>query len=73
LIGRLAGHLAMGAGLGTMLALALVVSNAGGLFGMIINGGAPATMLGVLVGVLAAMFGVGAALTGMIFIEMERH
>ena len=63
----------MGACLGTMLALILVVSNAGDLFGMIVNGGAPATMLGVFVGVLAAMFGVGAALTGMIFIEMERH
>jgi hypothetical protein len=63
----------MGAILGMTLALTLVICNTGNLFGMVASGVAPASTLAVFVGALTAMFGVGAALTGMIFIELERQ
>lgn len=63
----------MGASLGAILALTLVVSNAGSLFDTIINSAAPATTLAVFFCSIVAMLGIGSTLTGLIFEAVERH
>ncbi len=71
--GELAVHLAMGVGLGTMLALLLITMNAADIFGMIRNTSDPVTTLGLFIGGLASSFGIGATLTGLIFTQMEKQ
>ena len=73
LVGALSGHLGMGAGLGTILALSLLVGNVSNIFTMIRNSPDVAQLLLVFVGGFAATFGIGATLTGLIFIEMDRR
>jgi tetrahydromethanopterin S-methyltransferase subunit D len=69
---EIAGHVATGACLGTFLALTLIVSNTARVFDMIAGAPAPAMSAAVFVGVFAAVFAVGATLTGLLFSLMER-
>lgn len=61
----------MGALLGAFLALSLLVTEAG-LFDLIANSAAPRLTVMILVGTFAAVFAVGATLTGWIFLAIER-
>lgn len=69
--GELAGHAAIGAGLGVFLSLTLIVSNTGRVFEIIVNSAHPKIMTLMLVGILSSVLTVGATLTGMIFSAME--
>jgi len=72
-VGALTGHLGMGAGLGTILALSLLVGNVSNIFTTIRNSPDAGQLLLVFVGGFAATFGIGATLTGLIFMEMDRR
>ena len=73
LVTALAGHLGMGTSLGVIFGFALVRFNAANLGEIIQNAADPGGTLAIFVGSLALYFGVGAALTGLIFTEMERR
>jgi hypothetical protein len=66
----LAGHFAMGAVLGAALALLLIGTGAG-VFATIAHGAATGSTSAVLVGAFAAIFAVGATLTGWMFLAIE--
>jgi len=68
---RLLPHLAMGLGLGSFCALALIVMDAAHVLASLSNVNTP--RLAVLVFVLAtsSLFSVGTTLTGLLFITME--
>ena len=68
---KLAGHLAMGASLGTGLALALIMMDTGRVFQMIVSSAQPRTTALVLIGVLGSICAVGATITGLIFMLAE--
>jgi hypothetical protein len=68
---RLAGHLAMGASLGTGLALALILVDRGRLLEMIASSAPPAVTTLVFVGVLGSVCAVGATITGLFFMLAE--
>jgi hypothetical protein len=68
---KLAGHLAMGASLGTGLALALIMMDTGRIFQMIVSSAQPRITTLVFVGVLGSICAVGAAITGLIFMLAE--
>jgi hypothetical protein len=64
---QLAGNLAMGASLGTGLALALIVMDTGRIYEMIASSAQPQLTILVFVGVLGSICAVGATITGLIF------
>ena len=66
-------HLAMGMGLGTVLALTLIVSDARNIFDMIVQSSVPMLTLSVFVGMCGAIIGVGSVLTGLIFTLMDER
>jgi hypothetical protein len=68
---RLAGHLAMGASLGTGLALALLTMDTNHVFETIVSSGYPQMTTFVFVGVLGSICAVGATITGLIFMLAE--
>jgi hypothetical protein len=68
---RLAGHLAMGASLGTGLALALILVDSGRLLEMIASNAPPGVTTLVFVGLLGSVCAVGATITGLIFMLAE--
>jgi hypothetical protein len=68
---KLAGHLAMGASLGTGLALALIMMDTGRIFEMIVSSVQPGITTLVFVGVLGSICAVGATITGLIFMLAE--
>jgi hypothetical protein len=68
---RLAGHLAMGASLGTGLALALLTIDTNHIFEMIVSNRYPQITTFVFVGVLGSICAVGATITGLIFMLDE--
>jgi hypothetical protein len=68
---RLAGHLAMGASLGTGLALALILVDRGRLLEMIASSAPPGVTTLVFVGLLGSVCAVGATITGLIFMLAE--
>ena len=68
---KLAGHLAMGASLGTGLALALILMDTGRIFEMIVSSAQPRVTTLVFVGVLGSICAVGATITGLIFMLAE--
>jgi hypothetical protein len=68
---KLAGHLAMGASLGTGLALTLIAMDTGRIFQMIASSANPQVMTFVSVGVLGSICAVGATITGLIFMLAE--
>ena len=68
---KLAGHLAMGALLGTGLALAVIMMDTGRIFEMIVGSAQPRLTALVFVGVLGSICAVGATITGLIFMLAE--
>jgi hypothetical protein len=68
---RLAGHLAMGASLGTGLALALLTIDTNHIFEMIVSNRYPQITTFVFVGALGSICAVGATITGLIFMLDE--
>lgn len=68
---RLAGQFAMGACLGTFLAMALIVGNVQRVFDKVVNSATPSVAMAVLVVTFASMFAIGATLTGLLFIMTE--
>jgi hypothetical protein len=68
---RVAVHFAMGALLGTLGSLFLVVTDAGGVHHLLSAGAAPPTPVAVFVGMCACTVAIGASLTGVIFSAME--
>ena len=62
----------MGAGLGAVLALSVFAAVVPSIAQMISHAAAPGQTMMILVGSFAAMFAVGATLTGWIFLAMER-
>jgi hypothetical protein len=63
LLRQLAGNFGMGAALGTLFAISLLMSNAHGIYSVIAGSEAPMIMNTIFVVGLAAHFGFGAALT----------
>ncbi len=61
-----AGHFAMGASLGTVGALVMMISNAGPIQAMLASGGSSGLPVVVFVGVSAVAVAVGATLTGIV-------
>ena len=68
---KLAGHLAMGACLGTGLALALIMMDTGRILEMVVSSAQPRITTLVFVGVLGSICAVGATITGLIFMLEE--
>jgi hypothetical protein len=68
---ELLGHSIMSAALGLMLALLLLFSNGHCILDMIVNSAAPELTMAVLIAVFTVLFGVGATLTGLLFILVE--
>lgn len=66
---RLLSHAAMGVAMGLAFALFLIFANPSGIAKLVEHGGTHA--LTVLVGTLALTFGIGATLTGVLFVTME--
>jgi hypothetical protein len=71
LLRQLAGHLAMGASLGALVALWLLQTNFQHIFDVIAGSEMPIVMNAVFVVGLAAHFAFGAALTAFLFIVSE--
>jgi hypothetical protein len=71
LLRALAGHLAMGGGLGAFLAVSLMIGDGRPIAAMILNSAAPGLTTLVFVGIFASVFAVGAAITGLLFVSME--
>lgn len=67
----ISGHLAMGAGLGTFLALTLLVADSRSIFSMIVDSAVPELTILAFLGIFAGTFAVGATLTGLLFVWME--
>ena len=68
---KLAGHLAMGATLGTALAFALILTDTDRIFEMTVSSAQPRVTTFVFVGVLGSICAVGATITGLIFMLAE--
>jgi len=63
----------MGIGLGTILALSLLTLDTSNTSIMIRNAPNATELLVVFIGTFASTFGIGATLTGLIFMEMDRR
>jgi hypothetical protein len=72
-LGEAAGNFALGAGLGVLVAITLIVTDGKRVLDLIESASAPKTTTAILIGVFAAVFGVGATLTGLIFSAMDRE
>lgn len=70
---KLASHLVMGMGLGVALVFVIFIRDSRQIVEMIFNSASPRATMLVFVGSFMAMFGVGAALTGFIFLHAEEH
>ena len=66
---KLVGHAAMGVALGLAFALALILVDPSGIATLVGHGGSQGTT--VFVGTLVLTFGIGASLTGVVFIMTE--
>jgi hypothetical protein len=73
LVGKLAGHLAIGTCLGVIFALSLVVTNIASISEMVRSTSQPVQSLLVLVIGFGSFFGVGATITGFLLEEIDRH
>ena len=65
-------HFAMGSSIGPVFAAALFALNAREIFDVVLNSSAPITTLVILVLGFSSYFGFGAAITGFVFIVMDR-
>lgn len=70
---KLAGHWAMGASLGTGLAVSLIIMNARHIFEMIVSSSHPRITMIVFVGALGSVCAIGATITGFIFVLTENE
>jgi hypothetical protein len=68
---KLLGQAAMGMAMGLALALLLILFNPAGVATLVDHGGTQA--ITVFVGTLVLTFGIGAAMTGAVFVIMEDH
>ena len=68
----LIGHFGMGAIMGMLLSLSLVVGNYAHILDMIENSSTPSSMLLLVVGFFSSTFALGATLTGFLFTAAER-
>ncbi len=68
---KLVGHAAMGVAMGLAFALILILVDPSGIATLIDHGGSQGTA--VFVGTLVLTFGIGATLTGVVFIMMENN
>jgi hypothetical protein len=68
---KLVGHAAMGVAMGLAFALILILVDPSGIATLIDHGGSQGTA--VFVGTLVLTFGIGATLTGAVFIMMENN
>ena len=68
---KLGSHAAMGVAMGLAFALVLMLADPSGIATLIAHGGKPA--VAVFVGTLVLTFGIGATLTGLVFIVTEDH
>jgi hypothetical protein len=64
-------HLTMGAGLGVLLALLLLICDTRNVFGSIVNSGSPKLTLAIFFGTLTSLIAAGSTITGWIFNMME--
>jgi hypothetical protein len=72
-LAELLSHSAMGAALGLILVLLMVSSGGHHVFDMVVNSAAPELTMAALVAVFTLLFGVGATLTGLLFIITDAH
>jgi hypothetical protein len=68
-----AGHLAIGVGLGAVLALVLLLGNDPPILRLLANDSSPAAALALYVGVFVMTFGVGSTLTGLMLDETDKQ
>jgi hypothetical protein len=68
---KLGSHAAMGVAMGLAFALVLMLADPSGIATLIAHGGTQA--VAVFVGTLVLTFGIGATLTGLVFIVTEDH
>ena len=68
---KLGSHAAMGVAMGLAFALVLMLADPSGIATLIAHGGTRA--VAVFVGTLVLTFGIGATLTGLVFIVTEDH
>ncbi len=69
----LAGHTAMGIAMGLAFAFVLTLIDTIGVMALINHSADPKTTMLVFVGSLTLAFGIGATLTGLVFMMMEEH
>jgi hypothetical protein len=69
----LAGHTAMGIAMGLAFAFVLTLIDTIGVMALINHSADPKTTMLVFVGSFTLAFGVGATLTGLVFMMMEEH
>jgi hypothetical protein len=69
----IAGHLAIGAGLGAALALALLLETDPPIFRLVFAGSSPALALVLYIGVFVITFGLGSTLTGLLLDETDEQ
>ena len=69
--GELAGHAAIGAGLGVFLSLTLIIGDTAHISGMIVNSSNPEMTILMFIGIFSSVLAVGATLTGLIFSKFD--
>jgi hypothetical protein len=73
IIRELAGHAAIGAGLGLAFSFAMLLDDAFGLGTLISHGADARTITAIFVGIFTLALAVGATLTGFVFTMMEKR
>jgi hypothetical protein len=68
---ELLGHSVLGGALGVILVLVMLFSNGHHALDMVVNSAAPELTMTVLVLIFVLLFGVGATLTGLLFILVD--
>jgi hypothetical protein len=68
---KLAGHAAMGVAMGLAFALVLALADPSGIMTLINHSATPGITFVIFVGSVAVTFGIGATLTGLIFMMTE--
>jgi hypothetical protein len=68
---KLASHAAMGVAMGLAFALVLALADPSGIMTLINHSATPGITFAIVVGSIALTFGIGATLTGLIFVMTE--
>jgi ABC-type multidrug transport system permease subunit len=72
LLGALAGHFTMGVAVGLLFALILTMIEQFGVRELVLQSPTPRATMIVFIGTFMLMFGIGATLTGLVFIMMDQ-